>query len=314
MMIHLTTLKPTPPYNFDLLLDVLSRFAHPTLDVIRDGAYWRVIRDGIALALVRVTSRGSVASPALDVHLMGQIGEADPAAVIRQIEHILHTDAGRGEFVEIARGDEALWQVVEPLVGLPEWRTATMFEALMQTIIEQQIAWTTAQKAQRWLVEWAGDAVGHNSISHYAFPTPGRLAIATVDDLKPLKITFKRMALMIDLAVRITSGELDLERLEHEPPETAYQHLLAIKGIGHWTAAVTLERAFGHKDWVAYNDVVLQAATNRYFYGGVGRIPPQLVTDTFARYGEYAGLAAHYTMIRWVRDQYPVREGLRTQG
>ncbi len=113
------------------------------------------------------------------------------------------------------------------------------------------------------------------------------------------------MALLIDLAARITSGDLDLERLEHETPDAAYAHLLSIKGIGHWTAAVTLERAFGHKDWVAYNDVVLQAATNRYFYGGTGRIPPERVTETFAPYGIHAGTAAHYTMIRWVLDQYP---------
>jgi DNA-3-methyladenine glycosylase II len=307
-LIHLTTLKPRPPYNFDLLLNVLSRFAHPTLDVVRDGAYWRVIQAGDGLALVKVVSRGTVDDPALDVYLMEQSGAVDVDEAIERLEHILHIDAGRTAFIELARGDEALWRVVEPLVGLPEWRTGTMFTALAQTIIEQRIAWTTAQKAQRWLVEWAGECIIHDGLAFYTFPTPERLAGATVDDLKPLKITFKRMALLIDLAKALVSGELDLERLEHEPPEAAYQHLLAIKGIGHWTAAVTLERAFGHKDWVAYNDVVLQAATNRYFYGGAGRIPPQMVTDTFTRYGAYAGLAAHYTMIRWVMEQYPIKE------
>lgn len=307
----LTTLKPTPPYNFDLLLNVLSRFAHPTLDVVRDGAYWRALRAGEGLALVKVISRGTVDIPLLDVYLAEQSGLVDEVKLIERLAHVLHIDARRSEFVAMARRDETLWHVVEPLVGLPEWRTETMFTALAQTIIEQQIAWTTAQKAQRWLVEWAGECIDHEGQTFYTFPTPERLATATVDDLKPLKITFKRMALLIDLAQQIADGRLDLERLEHETPEVAYQHLLAIKGIGHWTAAITLERAFGHKDWVAYNDVVLQAATNRYFYGGTGRIPPQMVTDTFTRYGAFAGVAAHYTMIRWVLDQYPVK--IRTE-
>jgi len=306
-MHYLTPLYPTPPYNFPLLLDVLSRFAHPTVDVARDGAYWRALRSGDGLALVRVTSQGTVESPVLDVHLIAEVGAIDHAALIADLSHILHIEAGRADFVALARGGERLWGVVEPLVGLPEWRTATIFEALMQTIIEQQIAWVTAQRAQRWLVEWAGDCILYAGASHYTFPTPAAIALATVDDLKPLKITFKRMALMIDLAGRIENGTFDLESLRANTPEAAYQHLLTVKGIGHWTAAVTLERAFGHKNWVAHNDVVLQAATNRYFYGGTGRIPGQQVVDTFAPYGKYAGLAAHYTMIRWVLHQYPVR-------
>lgn len=309
-MPHLTTLYPKAPYNFPLLLDVLSRFAHPTLDIVQDGAYWRAIRSGDGLALVRVTSAGTVESPALDVELAAQNGDIDTESVIRDLGHILHVDAGRSDFVALAQTHAPLWAVVEPLVGLPEWRTATIFEALMQTIIEQQIAWTTAQKAQRWLVEWAGDYISYNDTAYYAFPTPARIAAASVEELKPLKITFKRMALMVDLAQQVMSGALDLESFASYTPDAAYQHLLSIKGIGHWTAAVTLERAFGHKDWVAYNDVVLQAATNRYFLGGTGRIPPQAVTEAFTPYGKFAGIAAHYTMIRWVLDQYPVQATL----
>ena len=179
----------------------------------------------------------------------------------------------------------------------------------MQTIIEQQISWTTAQKAQRWLVEWVGNKLEYAGQTYYAFPTAAQIAAMTVDDLKPLKITFKRMALMIDLAGQVVSGQLDLEGLRDVSPAEAYKRLLAIKGIGHWTAAVTLERAFGHTDWVAYNDVVLQAATNRYLLGGSGRIPPELVAQTFAQYGEHAGLAARYTMFRWVFEQYPPQNG-----
>ena len=309
-MTHLTTLYPQAPYNFPLLLDVLSRFAHPTMDIVEDGAYWRVIRSGDGLALLRVTSAGQLESPALEVELIAQSGDVDTSAVVDQVAHILHVDAGRSDFVALAQTDSALWMVVEPLIGLPEWRTASIFEALMQTIIEQQISWTTAQKAQRWLVEWAGDCILHDGKAYYAFPSPARIAEASVEDLKPLKITFKRMALMIELASRVVSGELNLEQFATYTPDEAYQHLLSIKGIGHWTAAVTLERAFGHKDWVAYNDVVLQAATNRYFLGAEGRIPPQMVTDTFTRYGTFAGIAAHYTMIRWVLDQYPVQPKL----
>jgi len=260
------------------------------------------------LALLRVTGSGTVDDPQLNVDIVTSSGGVDDAVVIESIQHVLPTEHDWSPFYSVSQNDLKLWGVVEPLVGLPELRTASVFEALMQTVIEQQISWVTAQKAQRWLVEWVGNKLEYEGYVHYAFPTAEQIAAATVDDLKPLKITFKRMALMIDLASQIASGQLDLEGLREVSPDNAYKQLMAIKGIGHWTAAVTLERAFGHTDWVAYNDVVLQAATNRYLLGGSGRIPPELVSETFARYGDHAGLAARYTMFRWVFEQYPRQE------
>ncbi len=304
-MTLLTTFYPTEPYNFALLLNILSRFAHPSVEIVRDGAYWRALSTAEGTALLKVKAHGTSNAPALAVHMVAQTGVIDRERVIQSLRHILHIEAARHDFIRIAQQDERLWEVVKSLVGMPEWRTATAFEALAKTIIEQQIAWVAALRAQKWLTEWAGERIDHNGSSFYAFPTRERIAAASIDDLKPLKITFKRMALLIDVAGQVTSGSLNLESLNTLPPDEAYKRLLAIKGIGHWTAVVTLERAFGHKNWVADNDVVLQAAANRYFHGGVGRLRPEQVVSTFAPYGAFAGLAAHYTMLRWVLDVYP---------
>jgi len=313
-------LKPAEQYNFGLLLDILSRFAYPTLDYARDGAYWRVLRIGEKLVLVRVEEVPSPPDP-LSLRAMGNNSELaaekslsvsavtdndtlQAEAVINALMQVLPIDSNRAGFEAAARADATLWGVVEPLVGLPEWRTATLWEGLAQAIIEQQIAWVAAQKAQRWLVEWAGNFVEHDGNRYYAFPTPGQIAAATVEDLKPLKITFKRMALLIDVAQQVETGTLDLESLRDASADDAYQRLLSIKGIGHWTAAVALGRAFGH-GYVTHNDVALQAAVNRYFYGGTGRIPAEQLIATFAPYGEHASTAAHYTLMRWVLDVYP---------
>lgn len=313
-------LKPAEQYNFGLLLDILSRFAYPTLDYARDRAYWRVLRIGEKLVLVRVeevpsppdplslrargNNSGLAAEKSLSVSVVTDNGTVQAEVVINALMRVLPLDCDRTGFEAAARADATLWGVVEPLVGLPEWRTATLWEGLAQAIIEQQIAWVAAQKAQRWLVEWAGNFVEHDGNRYYAFPTPGQIAAATVEDLKPLKITFKRMALLIDVAQQVETGTLNLESLRDASAEESYQRLLSIKGIGHWTAAVALGRAFGH-GYVTHNDVALQAAVNRYFYGGTGRIPAEQLIATFAPYGEHAPAAAHYTLMRWVLDVYP---------
>ncbi len=275
------------------------------MDRVRGNAYLRALRIDDQMALVEVTSEGDTEKPILNVNLVAQNGVVEPAAIINALTTVLPIYYDLAPFYTLAGTHEPLLNIVQPLIGLPELQTASVFEALTQTIIEQQISWVTAQKAQRWLVEWVGNRIQYEGFDYYAFPTPAQIASKTVDELKPLKITFKRMALLIQIAQQIVSGELNLEALRQVTPQEAYQQLLAIKGIGHWTAAVTLERAFGYAHWVAHNDVVLQAATNRYFYGGQGRIPPEQVIETFAPYGDFAGLAARYTMFRWVFEQYP---------
>jgi DNA-3-methyladenine glycosylase II len=207
-------------------------------------------------------------------------------------------------FYDYARNDSTLWSVVKPLVGLCWIRTPTVFEALMTTVIEQQIAWTAAQKAQRWLVQWADNRLTYDGIDFYAFPTEQQIADATIEDLTPLKITFRRMAVMIDIAQQVVAGELDLEGLRDCTAEEVYKSLTAIKGIGHWTAAWAIQRSLGWHNFVGHNDVALQAAVNHYFYGGEGKIPAEKVQETFARYDQYAGMAAHYTILRWVLDKY----------
>ncbi len=303
-MQRIGTISTEPPYAFETLLAFLGRFRHPALNIVHQGAYWRVIDQKDALALLRTTLSGTVDTPVLSVDLAAQDGGLHHQKLLSDLRHVLSTGADRAAFFTMVRSDDRLWSVVEPVYGLPDLRSTSVFEALMQTIIEQQIAWVSAQRAQRWLVEWAGRGITYNGKVFYAFPSPEQIAKARLDDLKPLKITHRRIALMINIAASVATGKLDLEVIKNLSPGTAYETLLKIKGVGHWTAAVTLSRALGYDKHIPYNDVALQAAVNHYFFNQEGRATPQVVIDTFVPYGDFAGKAAAYTLSRWVLDRY----------
>jgi DNA-3-methyladenine glycosylase II len=279
----LGVIRPEPPYAFDILLAFLGCFRHPALDIVHQGCYWRVIEQGEALALLRTTWEGIVDRPVLNVDLAAKVGEVDPENILSDLEHILGARADRAAFFRMARSDDRLWSVVESLYGLPELRAPSIFEALMRTIIEQQIAWVSAQRAQRWLVIWAGRSITYDGRVFYAFPSPDQIAGARLEDLKPLKITHGRIERMIGIATEVATGRLDLEGIQSVPPEVAYKTLLEIKGIGHWTAAVTLRRALGYNHQLPHNDVALQAAANHYFFHQEGRATSQTVMDIFMR-------------------------------
>jgi DNA-3-methyladenine glycosylase II len=294
-------LYPVPPYNFRLTLDLISHFPHPNVDLVHDSAYWRVVRVAGHLLLLHITQphRGS-----LVINCAASSGEIDTQIALDRAAHILCTELDVSDFYAYAQEHPDLYYVIKPIQGLRWLRTETVYEALMTTIIEQQIAWKAAQKAQRWLVEWAGNRITYQGRDYFAFPTPDQIAAATIDDLTPLKITFRRMAVMIELSRQVVQGKLDIEQILTLPIDVAYRKLVTLQGIGHWTAAWTIQRAHGISHLVGHNDVALQAAVSHYFYGGNERISEQQVQATFSRYGAYAGMAAHHTILRWVMDRY----------
>lgn len=290
-------LKPIAPYYFDLFYQILSRYPNPSLFHVHDNAYFRVVRHDEKLSLARVTSSGSVNSPQLEIEWLS--GEAQN----NQLETILGVGKNITEFYQFAQNDTQLWAIVEPLYGLPLDIGESVFQVLMFVIIEQHISWVNAQKAQRILVKWGDNFVEYDGIKHYAMLTIEQIANATIDDLKPLKITFKRMQMMIDIANQVLDGSLDLASMLKVSPEKMYRELLKIKGVGHWTASVVVSRARGIFPYVAHNDVALQAAVREYF--GVEK-SASATQAIFAQYGEFAGLAAHFTLMKWVLDKYPI--------
>lgn len=296
------SLFPTPPYSFAKTLQA-ARF-HTVLDVIREGEYWRALRVGSETALVRVATMETDAESRLDIFLMQVTGPIDEAALLAKVSRMLGVTADLGPFYAVARADPILWGIVEPLYGLRHVRAESLFEALLTTVIEQQIALALAQRGERWLVTRFGNAIDYEQQSFYLFPRPEQLASLTVDDLTPLKITRRRMEVLLEIARLQAAGEVDLEVLSLQPTERIHARLVALKGIGHWTAAWAIIRTVGDYFYVGEADVALQAAVNYYFYGQEKRAAPQVVRETLAQYGEFAGAAAFYTLMRWAFDRY----------
>jgi DNA-3-methyladenine glycosylase II len=295
-------LFPKPPYDFAPTL-AASRFLF-VMSEARNGAFRRIIHVGDALALVEVSSVGTVDVPQLKVQVLAASGTVNSTALTAKLHRVLNLDANLAPFYAVAESEPVLAQTVRQLYGLHTMQADSLFEALLLTMIEQQIALKMAQAAERWLLEWGGESLTYEGTTYYAFPSPERIASATVTDLTPLKITFARMQRMIDLARAMVSGAFDLEALYDQPTDLAYQALIALKGVGHWTAAWTLVRALGRHPFVGSADVALRAAVNSYYYGLSGRAEIKLVEATFAQYGEFAGIAAFYTIMRWAFDRY----------
>lgn len=265
--------------------------------------YRRAIRVGKAVALVEIADAGTIEAPVARTKLLAVNGAISEAVLYQKIAWMLDPAFDPAPFYALAAADPVLHTTVEALRGLRMLRFTSVFEALIVTIIEQQIALKAAQKAEIWLAQAYGDCIEYEGEGYYVYPTPEQFSALADETLAPLKITFVRVRRMLEIARREADGELQLEKLPAQGADTMYAALMALSGVGHWTAAWAMIRSLGHFLYVGGADVALRAAVNHYYHGIKGRIEIPAMDAVFRRYGEYDGLAGFYTLLRWAFDK-----------
>jgi len=288
---------PPAPYNFSLLLAFVRRIAHPARLVVHGDALWR-FTGGRLLSYRQLGDEIVVTGGARPL-------DDCEAQIKRNSRHCLGLGRDLAAFYEFVDGDDRLRRIVEPVYGLPIFCTETVFEALITLIIEQHITWKNAMRAQQTLMRIFDAGARIDGATVYDFPEPRQLASAARADLKPLKITDRRIDMIIAIAGAVAEGELDLESIGSLDLSTGYDRLMTIRGVGHWTANNALGRALGAYPYVSQNDVALQAAVAHFFHDGAREKSAELVSETLKEYGQYAGLIGHFGLLRWVLERYP---------
>jgi DNA-3-methyladenine glycosylase II len=86
------------------------------------------------------------------------------------------------------------------------------------------------------------------------------IAKATEEDLRACGLSNAKIRALRALAQAIVEGGLDLKGLADLDAEEAHKVLVAIKGIGPWTADIFLLFCLGHPDAFPAGDVALQEA------------------------------------------------------
>ena len=155
----------------------------------------------------------------------------------------------------LARGVRALSKVDEDLARVaraygtpPMWEREPGFPALVLTILEQQVSLASARVAFERLLARA--------------PRLTPRTFLALDDAALRAAGFSRQkALYCRLAARsIIEGHLDLDALERLEDDAARATLVALKGVGPWTAEIYLLRCLGRPDAWPSGDLALQLA------------------------------------------------------
>jgi DNA-3-methyladenine glycosylase II len=160
--------------------------------------------------------------------------------------------------------------------------------ALLRCITAQQVNLRWAATSRRRMAEAFGDRLDVAGQPVYSLD-PKRLAEARVADLRALQLTTRKAEYVVGVARAIAGGRLNLDELANLADDEIIARLVAIRGIGLWSAGWILARTLGRPRVVAGDLGVRKAVGLAYFDGA--RPSEDEVRKATAHWGDAAAVA-----------------------
>jgi AraC family transcriptional regulator of adaptative response / DNA-3-methyladenine glycosylase II len=242
-------LIPRAPFDGDHLLAFLGARAVPDVEAVSPNAFTRPLSlaGGPASIELRIATGGIEAdvrtSERRDIH-----------DAVRRCRRLLDLDADPAAVGGALGDDPLLGPLVAARPGLRSPGAADGAELAVRAVVGQQISIAGA----RTLLGRLARAHGVPHAGRWLFPTSEQLAAVDPADL-PLPRA--RARTLGSLARAISEGELDLR--PGADRERSRTRLLAIPGIGPWTADYIAMRALGDEDVFLAADLGVRRALGR---------------------------------------------------
>jgi DNA-3-methyladenine glycosylase II len=157
------------------------------------------------------------------------------------------------------------------------------FQALVYSILAQQISGKAAAAMRKKLEDLAG-AQGL---------TPRRISALSFEELRGAGLSRQKASYILDLAQRVHTGTLTLDRLASCSDDTVIESLIEVKGIGVWTAHMFLIFSLGRLDVLPHGDYGVRSAIQKLY--GLEDLPDRETCHRIAEpWRPYASIASWY--------------------
>ncbi|MEW6333142.1 MAG: DNA-3-methyladenine glycosylase [Thermodesulfobacteriota bacterium] len=182
-------------------------------------------------------------------------------------------------------------------------RAADLYEALLVTVIGQQVSVPSAQAVRRRLIRNMGTGIEAGAApgmdTYYLYPTPRQILTADESALRAQGVSRQKSAYLREIAECAAAGDLDLAVFATLSDEDAIARLCRIRGVGRWTAEIALMRGLGRSDIFAAGDLGLQAAVQELW--GMPQRPSEKTLRGIA--GNWRGWRSYAAFYLWMTLQ-----------
>ena len=195
------------------------------------------------------------------------------------IETARFVHIGQAEVEHLTKKDKKLGEAIARIGPLERARTSDLFEAMVGNIIAQQISGKAAQTILGRLAERVGELV------------PFSILGMTVEDIQSCGMSMRKAGYIHSIAGAAHAGVLD--GLQAMTDEEVTARLVALPGIGIWSAEMLLIFSLGRPDVVSFGDLGIRRGMQRLY--GLKKEPTKAQFERYRkRYRPYGTVASLY--------------------
>lgn len=187
---------------------------------------------------------------------------------------------GREAMDYLSEKDKKLGEVIRKLGYLEREVIPDLFEALVNSIIGQQISMKAQATIWKRLCEQLGPV------------TPEHMREISAEELQQIGISFRKTGYIKKIAEQICEGEFDLEGLKDKPDEEVIRRLSSLSGIGVWTAEMLMIFSMQRLDVLSFGDLAIIRGMRMVYHHR--RIDRTLFEKYKRRYSPYGTVAGFY--------------------
>jgi DNA-3-methyladenine glycosylase II len=221
------------PKAYDLLSSVHAWVypdTQPVPEVTWNNGFGRVFTIGDTQLPLMVSQK----SPGDKLQVNYNTENASKPDVRRKIRQVLGLDVDTSNAVKHIADDPAVRAVESSVKGLRPYCTDSVFEALIKSILQQQVSYRAASVLTKRMITGLSTPSVFADRLLYSFPGPTTIAKAGKKRLSGFGFGFKA-SYVHDVCRAVTSGTLAVEQLSGKTAADARKMLKSFRGIGDWT-------------------------------------------------------------------------------
>jgi len=306
------SLAARPPFDAQSVLDFLGRRRIPGVESVEGGCYRRTIRVAGAEGVLEIRAPEAKlrnASPGIEV----RVRWAEPCFLLPLVERarrLFDLAADWNGIAEVLSRDPALAPHLCRWPGLRLPGAWDGFETGVRAILGQQVSLQGASTlTARFVVRYGEEAMGGDQELRRHFPAAEAIAgcrhLVLGADGGGGGLPAARGRAILGLARAVAEGGICFDG--SMDPGTLRTRLLAIPGVGPWTAEYVAMRALGDPDALPAGDLVLRRAL-----APRGGVPPT-AAQVRRRAEAWRPWRSYALMLLW-RDAQTRREPLARGG
>ncbi|MBP2022440.1 3-methyladenine DNA glycosylase/8-oxoguanine DNA glycosylase [Clostridium punense] len=187
---------------------------------------------------------------------------------------------GEKEIEYLKKKDKKLGAAIEKIGMIQREITPNPFEALISSIVSQQIS------------SKAAETVWNRFINVIGVVAPENIDKVSIEEIQGCGMSLRKVGYIKGIAEAAISGEVDFSTLHTLTDEEIVKKLSALKGVGVWTAEMLLIFSLCRPDVVSFGDLAIRRGMMNLY--GLKELPKEKFERYKKRYSPYGTVASLY--------------------